>query len=306
MTRDQHFKRREFMKLGLSAATGCAVCHGLSSESAHASTAQTSDTWQIGCYTRPFDKHDYRVALDAIVEAGFKYAGIMTTNTKDWLIISTKTTLEHAQEVGEEVKKRGLKVPSIYGGGIPVNESVEKGIAALKGLIDQCAAVGSQTLMMGGVGEQELYDPYYKAIAECCDYAVEKGIGLTLKPHGGLNATGPQCRKAIEHVGHKNFTLWYDPGNIFYYSDGKLNPVDDAATVDGLITGMCIKDFRDPKDVMVTPGQGRVDFPAVFARLKQGGFTGGPLVIETLAAGDLETVIAEAKKTRAMLEELVA
>ena len=27
--------------------------------------------WQIGCYTRPFDQHDYRTALDGIAEAGF-------------------------------------------------------------------------------------------------------------------------------------------------------------------------------------------------------------------------------------------
>ena len=57
---------------------------------------------------------------------------------------------------------------------------------------------------------------------------------MSVKPHGGQNATGPQCRKLIEQVGHKNFRLWYDPGNIFYYSDGNLDPVDDSATVDGL------------------------------------------------------------------------
>jgi|GEM_PF-3606521 len=34
--------------------------------------------WQIGCYTRPWDRYDYRVALDAIAELGFPYVGIMT------------------------------------------------------------------------------------------------------------------------------------------------------------------------------------------------------------------------------------
>ena len=129
---------------------------------------------------------------------------------------------------------------------------------------------------MGGVGDEKLYEPYYKAIAECCDYAAEKGMGISVKPHGGLNATGPQCRKTVEFVGHKNFGIWYDPGNIFYYSDGKLNPVDDAPTVDGLVMGMSVKDFKPPKNVDVTPGTGKVDFPAVFAKLKAGGFTSGP------------------------------
>ncbi len=47
-----------------------------------ASGESASGGWQIGCYTRPWDHHDYRVALDAIAEAGFKYAGIMTTKGK--------------------------------------------------------------------------------------------------------------------------------------------------------------------------------------------------------------------------------
>ena len=28
--------------------------------------------WQIGCYTRPWDAFDYRVALDGSAEAGFR------------------------------------------------------------------------------------------------------------------------------------------------------------------------------------------------------------------------------------------
>jgi hypothetical protein len=39
--------------------------------------ASSSTAYQIGCYTRPWDQHDYRVALDGIAEAGFKYAGIL-------------------------------------------------------------------------------------------------------------------------------------------------------------------------------------------------------------------------------------
>ena len=47
--------------------------------------------WQIGCYTRPWDRYDYRTALDAIAKAGFRYAGLMTTKSKTRLVISTAT-----------------------------------------------------------------------------------------------------------------------------------------------------------------------------------------------------------------------
>mgnify|MGYP002400645916 CR=1 FL=1 len=152
---------------------------------------------------------------------------------------------------------------------------------------------------MGGIGDQKLYEPYYKAIAECCDYAAAKGMGISVKPHGGLNATGPQCRKTIEFVGHKNFRIWYDPGNSFYYSDGKLDPIDDAPSVDGLVIGMSVKDYKHPKDVSVTPGTGQVDFPTVLAKLKAGGFTAGPLIVECLAPGDLPHTLEEARKAGA-------
>jgi len=47
-----------------------------------------------------------------------------------------------------------------------------------------------------------------------------------------------------------------------------------------------------------------VDFPAVMARLKKGGFTGGPLVVECLEPGDMQQTLTEAKKARHFLEEL--
>jgi len=56
----------------------------------------------------------------------------------------------------------------------------------------------------------------------------------------------------------------------------------------------------------VTPCTGQVDFAKVMARLKQGGFTSGPLIIECLKRGDLDELLAEAKKARRFVEELVA
>jgi sugar phosphate isomerase/epimerase len=297
----EELSRRDFLEKSLrfSAAGIAASCTATSTMA-----AATGERWQIGIYTRPWAKYDYRLALDAIVEAGFKYAGLMTAKSKNNLVISVSTSLEEAEQVGREVRKRGLKVPSVYGGGIPVNVSLEAGIEGLKKLIDNCAACSAANLLMGGIGNEKLFKAYYKAIAECCDYAAEKGIGISVKPHGGLNATGPQCRKTIEMVNNKNFRIWYDPGNIYYYSDGELDPVTDAASVDGLVVGMCIKDYKHPKKVDVTPGTGMVDFPAVMARLKQGGFTGGPLVVECLEPGSLEHTLAEAKKARQFIEEL--
>jgi sugar phosphate isomerase/epimerase len=295
--------RRSFLKTTALLASGSAL-GSLAAERSTDSNAAPG-AFQIGCYTRPWDQYELRVALDGIAEAGFKYAGIMTAKGKSWVVITTQTTPEEAMQIGSEVKHRGLQTLSVYGD-YAVTDSVEQGIQGLRRLIDNCAACGSPNLLLGGTGDEKLQERYYKAIAECCDYAASKKVALSIKPHGGLNATGPQCRKIIEQVKHKNFGLWYDPGNIFYYSDGKLDPVDDCATVDSLVMGMSVKDFQPPKEVLVTPGTGKVNFPKVFARLKQGGFTRGPLIVECLARGDAAQVTAEAKKARQFVERLVA
>ncbi len=313
MARFPAISRRQFLGRTLAAGAAAATAGHLLGSPCIAASPWKEGEWQIGCYTRPWDKFDYRVALDAIAEAGYKYAGLMTTKSDTRLVISVKTTPEEARKIGEEVKSRGMSVPSVYGGGIPVNESLEAGIEGMKRLIDNCVAAEAASLLMGGIGNEKLYETYYKAIAETADYAAEKNLVITVKPHGGLNATGPQCRKTVEFVGKKNFRIWYDPGNIYHYSDGQLSPVDDAATVDGLVAGVCVKDFtmsqedgKVKKDVWVTPGTGMVDFKAVFAKLRQGGFTGGPLVVECFARGDdAKSLISEAKKTREFVEQLV-
>jgi len=304
MNTNQHTSRRDVLARA-AALAGAGLAASTLATAAKAKKPPAKDKWQLGCYTRPWDAHDYRTALDAIAKAGFSYVGLMTTKSKTRLVISTATTTDEARLVGVEAARRGLKIPSVYGGGIPVAKSLKAGIDGLKKLIDNCAAARAANLMMGGTGNKKLHGLYYKAVAECCDYAAAKGVGISVKPHGGLNATGPQCRKTIETVGHKNFRIWYDPGNIYYYSGGKLSPVDDAATVDGLVVGMCVKDYLPPKNVMVTPGAGKVDFAKVLARLKKGGFTSGALLVETLARGDLAATLAEAVKARKFVEKLI-
>ena len=264
------------------------------------------DGFRIGCWTRPWAKIDYPFVFDAVAEAGYKYIGLMslTMGGKNVSIVHD-TALETVAGMSEEARKRGLKTISVWGGSFPFQKSIDEGIAGLKRLIDNCGAAGSPNLLLGGVTRPEQTDPYYKVVAECCAYAAAKGVQLGVKPHGGTNATGPACRGLVAKVGQKNFGIWYDPGNIFYYSDGKLDPVDDAPSVDGLVVGMCVKDFKSPKEVMVTPGTGLVNFREVMARLRRGGFARGPLVVECVDLSDPAQITANARKARVFLEDLI-
>ncbi|MBI2498082.1 MAG: sugar phosphate isomerase/epimerase [Opitutae bacterium] len=260
--------------------------------------------WQIGCFTRPWAEFDFRVALDGIAAAGFAFAGLMTA--KGGKLVTPDTTPGQIALMGAEAKARNLSILSIYGDGFIREDSVAESIVRLKRLVDNAALCGCPTLLLGGMERAGWRENYCQVIARCCDHAAERGVGLVIKPHGGFNATGPQCRRLIEEVGHRNFRLWYDPGNICYYSEGRLDPVEDAASVDGVTTGMCVKDFRPPREVDLTPGTGTVGFAKVLARLKRGGFAGGPLVIECLSPGNAAAITAEAEKSRRFVEALVA
>ena len=263
------------------------------------------ETWQIGCYTRPWDQFDYQVALDAISLAGFRYVGLMTAKGPEPFVITKNSTIDQARQVSLQVKSRGLKAASMYGGEFSVSDSVKTGIAELKTMIDNCQAADASNLMIAGTTDVKLRVAYIQAIKECCPYAAEKGIGLSIKPHGGINATGKQLHEIIQEVGHPNFRIWYDPGNIFYYSNGELDPVTDAPSVDQLVVGVSIKDYVHPKEVSVTPGTGKVRFPEVLGLLKKGGFKRGPLLIECLSRGDSVHLLEQARKARKFLLETV-
>ncbi len=301
MRTERDWKRREFLQLGGAAAA--AVIAGSEARGQDADAVSDSRPWQLGCFTRPFGNHSFAETIAGIAQAGYRGIGLMTIHLPGGSFSLANASAEQAATVASMTRDHQLSVLTTYYAGPPVEQSLQQGVAGMRKLIDNCVTAGCAAVLLGGTTEERLYDTYYQAVAELCDYAAERKVLLNLKPHGGLNATGPQCRQAIERVGHPGFNLWYDPGNIFYYSDGSLDPVDDAASVNGLVTGMCVKDFQPPKDVELNPGSGKVAFPRVLQILRAGGFSGGPLVVETLAPGDLPTTIENARRTREQLQQ---
>jgi len=158
--------------------------------------------WQIGCWSRPWSKFDYRVGFDAIAEAGFKYVGLTGAKTKTRRVIATATTLEDSAKVGEEARKRGLKIVTAYGGGIPLDSD-----EALRKMIDNAAAAGAWSVLLAHVGKPDNFDVACQTVARCCDHAAEKKMAIVLKPHGGTTGTGPELRKAIEKIGGYDLIL---------------------------------------------------------------------------------------------------
>lgn len=296
--------RRQFLQS--SAAMGASGLAAPAVLSLQADEPAKATGWQLGCFTRPFGEFAYAEALDGIAAAGFTAVGLMNARLPSGNVALSAATDAQVAEIRDEAAKRGLAIAATYYGGPPVNESLEAGIAALRRLIDHCATAKCATILLGGTGKEDLFDAYYEAVKSVCDYAAEKEVALVLKPHGGLNSTGAQIRDIVGAIDHPAFRVWYDPGNILYYSEGKCDPLDDVASVAGLVTGMCVKDFKLPQEVALNPGTGLVKFPELMKRLGEGGFRSGPLIVETLDPGDLPATIANARKAREFLQSILA
>ncbi|MEQ1827251.1 MAG: sugar phosphate isomerase/epimerase [Pirellula sp.] len=305
MFQENFVHRRQIVRASLTVAAASAVTNSFATGATSPQTATgkyfENLGWLIGCWTRPWASHDYRVGFDAIAGAGFRYVALTGAKTRTGRVISAKSTIDEAKEVGEEARKRGLTITTVYGGDV----DLDKGPQELSKMLELCQAAGGWSVLLSKVGDEKTYESCCKVIAESCLQAAKMNLAIVLKPHGGTTGTGPQLRDCIQRVAHKNFTLMYDPGNIFFYSKGNIDPVEDCRAVGGMVTALSVKDFLPPDQVMLTPGTGKVQFPSLIKSLRESGFAYGPLLIEAIAPGDLSQLNVEAKKAKSFIEGLI-
>ncbi|MBM3873356.1 MAG: sugar phosphate isomerase/epimerase [Verrucomicrobia bacterium] len=293
------FSRRRFLHHAGVAAAGATVA-------AFARAAAPRPTYQIGAYTRAWGMRDYRVALDGMVATGYRHVGLSVHGPQGKMarVIDRNSADEQADAVGREVKSRGLGLVVLSGGEFEINKPIQEGAAQLRRVVDLAVICGAPCVQVNEPSKTEADPVFYRVMADCADYAAERQVVLTVHPHG---FSGAHIRRQLRMVGDPNIRIMYDPGNVGFYSHGGIDLVDDSAALDGVVHGMSVKDFRlEPRDVMITPGTGQVDFARVLARLRAGGFTKGPLSVECLQPGTLEQVNEEARRARRLVEELVA
>jgi len=254
---------------------------------------------QFGCFTRPWNNYSWEDFLAGTAAANFELVGTMRLN-KEW-VVGPETSESAAEDHKAQVVTAGLS-PSTCLISFPLDEGPEAAEQGLRDFIDAAAAFGADYLLSCGTQRGPNEDLYYDTMAACCDYAEEKGVMLTLKPHGGITDTGADLMYAVDRIDHDNFGLYYDPGNVVHYKG--LNPVNELRICSEFVVAMCIKDSLGMLEgVNILPGTGVVDFEGVFAELFDVGFD-GPCIIECLGGETLDEVNANAAETHNWLVEL--
>jgi sugar phosphate isomerase/epimerase len=259
--------------------------------------------WPVGCFNRPWTQWGYDAALDGMKAAGYKLTGLLTTSKEEPLVAATATP-EYLAGVKKRIAARGLTANM---GALRVkNESpLAEAIADVRAQLSNAHTLGCRYALTFGVNKPEHYKQYFKVMADAAAFAHERKIQLVLKPHGGGSGASDEIKKAMQAVGHPNFKVWYDAGNIIFYT-GK-DPVADVEPIAEYVTGFCAKDCDKQRgEVMIQFGAGKVDFVGVFKKLKAAGFN-GPIMVEGCKIGATPQETTEnAKANRLFLEQVLA
>jgi sugar phosphate isomerase/epimerase len=179
-------------------------------------------------------------------------------------------------------------------------------VDALKKAADFTKACGLTNIIThAGFMPENPNDPLYKgaieALKEIAQHAEAVGIGLNFETGQETPIT---LLRMIKDIGTANLGVNIDPANLLMY--GKANPIDALDILGAYVRGVHAKDGEYPTDpgklgVEKPLGEGRVNFPALIAKLKSFGYSGA-LTIEREISGPQQ--IEDIKKAIRFLEPL--
>ena len=293
------FSRRDFLT-----TTAGGVAAALLASSGFAAEKKVSATsWPIGCFNRPWVKWSYDDALDAMKAAGYRYTGLLTP-TKTDVFTGSAATPEYLAALKKKIAARGLKA-NMTALRVKNGVTLSDAITDTRKQIENGHTLGVEFALTFGVDKPEHYEQYFKVMADAAAFAQERKIKLVMKPHGGGSGSSDEILAAMKAVAHPNFKIWYDAGNIIYYT-GK-DPVAELEPIAEHVTGFCAKDCAVPKgEVFLQFGEGKVDFTGVFKKLKAAGFN-GPIMVECCKIGaTAQETMENARANRLFLDRVLA
>ena len=247
-------KRRDFIRQSAGGAAALAIA-------GPAAVWGRAVNWPIGCFNRPWTRWPFDEALKQIKAAGYATTGLLS-RTRDEAFIGAAATPEYLDRLKARIAASGLKANM---GALRSQHAIpfEDSVRDVRTQIDNAQALSLEYVLSFGADNPEELDHYCKVMHDAAAYGEKR------KDQAGDEAARRHQRfldeilQVIKAVNHRNFKIWYDAGNIIYYT-GK-DPVAEIEPIAQHVTGFCAKDCGSPKgDVMIQFGTGKVDFPAVF------------------------------------------
>ena len=250
----------------------------------------TNSTVILGAGTRPLNQLSFADACESIAAAGYDHVAVFANQGK--MPVCSDSSADEVVAAAQAARSAGV-TPSMVLGRTRLDVELEAAVDEYRRLIDNAAEVGASWILDLGSNDETRYDAYVELMRRCAPYADEAGLGISMKPHGGITLTVEHLLATTQAVDHPAFGICFDPGNIIYYTVGDRRPEADVEKVAARVTTFIVKDCAidgDKPDVMITPGAGLVDFPLVLAKLHAVGFS-GPYYVECVGGGPEEPFV---------------
>ena len=215
-----------------------------------------------------------------------------------------------AESIRGESRRHGIQITALWAGWpgphhwdfiqgpetlgiVPVQHRPAR-VAALKKGADFAHSLGLPAIIthLGFIPENAT-DPAFKdvvlAVKDVAEYAAALGMEFWFETGQETPVT---MLRLIHEVGTSNLGINLDPANLILY--GKANPVDALDVFGQYVRSVHAKDGLYPTDPYrlgheVKIGQGKVNFPALLARLTEIGYQ-GPLIIEREISGEQQVI----------------
>lgn len=264
----------------------------------------------LACTIRPWAKLPLARALRGITAAGYNAVALPVHGVT--ALITADTTTARAREVAAVIGDHGLDLV-ILSHAADLDRDDAAALATLRRQLDHCARLGVRTLVDMGCPELGHGDRYLRLMAAAAPYAATHGVTIAVKPHGGLTRTAADTLSVVERIGHDSFGACWDPGNLVHY--GGEPPERGLADLAPHIEAVGARDHppRSRRRVAaggmpppITPGDGIVDFVALYRTLAEHGFTGPSAVESVTKLGTADELDSEAARARCNLLDAAA
>jgi len=184
----------------------------------------------------------------------------------------------------------------------------ETRVQDLIGAVRVCKKLGIRDVIThcGYIPENPLSETYHEVVSVLryvCNAYKDEGLFFNFETGQETPVT---LLRVIADVGTGNLGINLDPANLLMY--GKANPVDALDVIGPYVRCLHAKDGEHPTDGRKLGeekpiGQGRVNFPALFAKLESINFDGAVIIEREIPEGPEQ--YKDIMESKALLEKLI-
>lgn len=170
-----------------------------------------------------FDGYNLAEALGGLSKTNSKNIILCAIDGFTKHIIPEETNLSDWEEVKELYKKYNLYFYGLAGHcNISDDNDMEKMIKRM-----EFAKFMGGRYVDTNAGHKGTENNFYKNINRIINLAEKSDLTICLETHGDLIDSGKSGHKLLEKVDSNRIKIAYDPANVYFYSRGMLNPVED-------------------------------------------------------------------------------